>query len=190
MGELLVSGRVIFEYLLQEHLIHTLYLCVYIYTRILEDKDIYLSISLLKHCILPKNKHTKIWEISDYLTVKETYIIYLLVFCIIINMLTSKILKVMGISLPQKIPKPKIPKPKKLTTAGPCTTHKGHLGCGTDRSWYVASAFRLAWTWFGVRGEGVTLSGWNSTHPNWSTPRPLNATFTNRLGKGIPFIVG
>ena len=72
MGELLVLERVIFEYLLQEHLVHTLYLCVYIYTTILEDKDVYLSTSLLKHRVLPK-KNTRKYERTVTTSQRDIY---------------------------------------------------------------------------------------------------------------------
>ena len=70
-----------------------------------------------------------------------------------------------------KIFEKKKTKPKKLTAGPDHVPPAGHLGCGTDRSWYVASAFRLAWTWFGVKGEGVTLSGCFKTPELEHTPK-------------------
>ena len=132
---------------------------------------IYLStdISLLKHCILPKKTHTKIWENSDYLTERHISYIFLLWYND----------QYVHLQIPESNGEKN---PQKNTTENPTEnrksgqdrtvyhTHKGHLGCGTDRSWYVASAFRLAWTWFGVRGEGVTLSGCFNTPELEHTP--------------------
>lgn len=132
--------------------------------------SIYLLISPFWNIAFFPKKHTQKYERTVTTSQRDIYHISSC-FGIMINMFTSKFLKVMGKKNPQK-----------NTTENPTEnrksgqdrtvyhTHKGHLGCGTDRSWYVASAFRLAWTWFGVRGEGVTLSGCFNTPELEHTP--------------------